>query len=154
MKGNNPDSVTRYNSFYSFSGDEYPKLEFTVFGLLSVTAGLANLRLPETLGRPLPETIMDMILLGESSEQKYFVMFSKFYWRLQNSFVLTHQGSESQGFSQLFGMKIFLCPPNSNLLLYRKVDNDIEILILCSSYSSIPVFIMLCLSLSFIFCNV
>jgi hypothetical protein len=37
-----------------------------VFGLLSVTAGLANLRLPETLGRPLPETIMDMILLGES----------------------------------------------------------------------------------------
>ncbi len=64
--------VTRYNSFHSFLGDEYPKLEFTVFGLLSVTAGLANLRLPETLGRPLPETIMDMILLGESQNKKIF----------------------------------------------------------------------------------
>ncbi len=43
-----------------------------MFGLLSVTAGLANLRLPETLGRPLPETIMDMILLGESQNKKIF----------------------------------------------------------------------------------
>jgi hypothetical protein len=43
-----------------------------VFGLLSVTAGLANLRLPETLGRPLPETIMDMILLGESQKNNIF----------------------------------------------------------------------------------
>lgn len=49
---------------FNIPGDEYPNLQFTVFGLLAVTAGLANLRLPETLGRPLPEDIRDMILLG------------------------------------------------------------------------------------------
>jgi hypothetical protein len=49
-----------------------------VFGLLSVTAGLANLRLPETLGRPLPETIMDMILLGESQNKNDLECFQNF----------------------------------------------------------------------------
>ena len=39
--------------------------QFTVFGLLSLAAGLANTRLPETLGRPLPDTLADMArLLG------------------------------------------------------------------------------------------
>ncbi len=89
----------------------------------------------------------------------YFVKFSKFYWRQQYSFGITLQSSKSQDFSQRSGMKIFLCPRDSNLLMYStvhctvdgKVDNDIDILILCSSYSSIPIFIMLCLTLSFMF---
>jgi hypothetical protein len=76
-----------------------------------VTAGLANLRLPETLGRPLPETIMDMILLGESQNNNIFVSFSKLHWRLQYSFALALQGSKSQDFSQPFKIKFFLCLP-------------------------------------------
>ena len=34
-----------------------------MFGLLSLAAGLANTRLPETLGRPLPDTLEDMARL-------------------------------------------------------------------------------------------
>jgi len=46
-------------------GDDHENLQFTVFGMLSLAAGLANLKLPETLGRPLPDTVADMSrLLG------------------------------------------------------------------------------------------
>jgi len=38
-----------------------------VFGVLAVTAGLLNLRLPETLGKALPETISDMLVGGDET---------------------------------------------------------------------------------------
>jgi len=47
--------------FIVLLGDYVDNLQFTVFGLLGVTAGLANLKLPETLGKPLPEDIQDMV---------------------------------------------------------------------------------------------
>ena len=37
--------------------DVYPDLHFVMFGALSAGSGLLNLSLPETLGRPLPDTV-------------------------------------------------------------------------------------------------
>ena len=41
-------------------GEVLPHLQFTVLGLMSLLAGLLNLRLPETAGRQLPDTITDL----------------------------------------------------------------------------------------------
>ena len=41
-------------------GEILPHLQFTVLGLMSLLAGLLNLRLPETAGRQLPDTITDL----------------------------------------------------------------------------------------------
>ena len=41
-------------------GEFIPQLQFTVLGLMSLLAGLLNLRLPETAGRQLPDTITDL----------------------------------------------------------------------------------------------
>jgi len=46
--------------FIVMLGDQQENLQFTVFGMLSLAAGLANLKLPETLGRPLPDSLADM----------------------------------------------------------------------------------------------
>jgi len=47
--------------FIVLLGDHHPNLQFTVFGLLSLTAGLINLRLPETKGQKLPDSVMEMV---------------------------------------------------------------------------------------------
>ena len=41
-------------------GEFIPQLQFTVLGLMSLLAGVLNLRLPETAGRQLPDTINDL----------------------------------------------------------------------------------------------
>ncbi|CAH1795803.1 unnamed protein product [Owenia fusiformis] len=41
-------------------GNIYPNLQFAIFGALSFTSGLLNFYLPETLGKPLPETFEDV----------------------------------------------------------------------------------------------
>ena len=41
-------------------GEFIPHLQFTVLGLMSLLGGLLNLRLPETAGRQLPDTITDL----------------------------------------------------------------------------------------------
>lgn len=48
--------------FIVLLGDYSSNLEFTVFGVLSLAAGIVNLKLPETLGKALPETIKDMLI--------------------------------------------------------------------------------------------
>lgn len=58
--------------FIVLLGDTHPNLQFTVFGLLSVLAGAGNLKLPETLGRPLPEKIQDMLNAGKDGKVKLF----------------------------------------------------------------------------------
>ena len=47
-----------------------PNLHFVLFGTISLLSGYLNLRLPETQGRPLPETIADLIKMKDS---KYIV---------------------------------------------------------------------------------
>jgi len=55
--------------FIVLLGSVSSNLQFTVFGLLSLTAGLLNLRLPETLGAPLPDTMLHMEGLLSSKGQ-------------------------------------------------------------------------------------
>ena len=46
--------------FLASLGQVQPNLHLLVFGLLTFTSGLFNLRLPETSGKPLPESLADM----------------------------------------------------------------------------------------------
>ena len=54
-------------------GGLLPNLHFVLFGTISLTSGYLNLRLPETQGRPLPETIADLIKMKDS---RYIVSMS------------------------------------------------------------------------------
>ncbi|XP_042855678.1 solute carrier family 22 member 15-like isoform X2 [Penaeus japonicus] len=47
--------------FILMLGDYVPNMQFTVFGLMTFLAGILNLKLPETLGQPMPENITDVI---------------------------------------------------------------------------------------------
>ncbi|KAF2366510.1 Major facilitator sugar transporter-like [Trinorchestia longiramus] len=47
--------------FMLMLGDLLPNLQYIVLGLLSLTAGLLNTQLPETLGRIMPETVEDVL---------------------------------------------------------------------------------------------
>ncbi|XP_023328792.1 solute carrier family 22 member 15-like [Eurytemora carolleeae] len=55
--------------FIVLLGDTVPNSQFTVFGVMSITAGLLNLRLPETQGKPLPETLDDMLDLKVNNKK-------------------------------------------------------------------------------------
>ena len=46
--------------FIVMAGEERPGMQFAVFGLLALVAGLLALRLPETRGRRLPDTVREM----------------------------------------------------------------------------------------------
>lgn len=48
-------------NFILMLGDIAPGLHFGVLGLLALTSGLLNITLPETLGRPTPETVEDVL---------------------------------------------------------------------------------------------
>lgn len=53
--------------FILMLGDIVPNLQFTVLGLLTFLSGILNLKLPETLGRPMPETVADVLALRKQS---------------------------------------------------------------------------------------
>jgi len=49
-------------------GEVIPYLQFTVLGIMSLTAGMLNMKLPETAGRQLPDKVNDLLtMLIESS---------------------------------------------------------------------------------------
>ena len=48
--------------FIVMAGEASPGLEFLVFGLLGLTGGLLAMKLPETRGLPLPETVAEMLV--------------------------------------------------------------------------------------------
>jgi len=48
--------------FIVMAGEASPGLQFLVFGLLGLTGGLLALKLPETRGLPLPETVAEMLV--------------------------------------------------------------------------------------------
>jgi len=48
--------------FIVMAGEASPGLQFSVFGLLGLTGGLLALKLPETRGLPLPETVAEMLV--------------------------------------------------------------------------------------------
>ena len=56
--------------FIVLLGDYYPNLQFTIFGSLTFISGLLNLRLPETLGKKLPETVCELLETLESNKVK------------------------------------------------------------------------------------
>ena len=52
--------------YFALLGDYVTNLHLILFGCLALTAGIANLKLPETLGKPLPEDMQDLLnLLGD-----------------------------------------------------------------------------------------
>ena len=56
--------------FIVLLGDYHPNLQFTVFGILSLSSGLINLRLPETNGKKLPDSVKEMVMALESKKVK------------------------------------------------------------------------------------
>ena len=55
-------------------GNVSDNLQFTVFGLMSLTAGILNLKLPETKGAQLPETVSELMMTLQGrriTETKY-----------------------------------------------------------------------------------
>lgn len=53
--------------FILMLGDVLPNLQFSALGLLTLLAGLLNLKLPETQGKPMPESVADILALRTTS---------------------------------------------------------------------------------------
>uniref|UniRef100_A0A915PXC4 Major facilitator superfamily (MFS) profile domain-containing protein n=1 Tax=Setaria digitata TaxID=48799 RepID=A0A915PXC4_9BILA len=53
-------------------GDYLRILPLVIMGLLSVTAGIASFFLPETMGKPIPQTLEEAELFGKSQQFKFF----------------------------------------------------------------------------------
>ena len=63
--------------FILMLGDVYPSLQFTILGAVTFLSGVLNLKLPETLGKSMPETVSDILLLRKSKVRlikKYFFL--------------------------------------------------------------------------------
>ena len=65
--------------FILMLSDVYPSLQFTFLGILTLVAGLLNLLLPETLGRPMPETIADVLAFQNPMVKKFLIFLYKYY---------------------------------------------------------------------------
>ena len=56
--------------FIVLLGDYYQNLQFTIFGSLTLISGLLNLKLPETMGKKLPENVCEVVEAIESNQVK------------------------------------------------------------------------------------
>lgn len=63
--------------FILMLGDVAPNLQFTALGLLTFSSGLLNLKLPETLGQPMPETIADILAFRKASKTVHHGKYNK-----------------------------------------------------------------------------
>lgn len=63
--------------FILMLGDVMPNLHFTALGFMTLLSGLLNLKLPETLGQAMPETVSDVLALRKSSKTKYHSKYKK-----------------------------------------------------------------------------
>ena len=76
-------------------GHVVPNLHFVLFGLFALTSGVLNLKLPETLGAPLPETMEDVVRLKKRSSSTSRADTTA-YTALSNEEVEVNLGSESE----------------------------------------------------------
>ena len=60
-------------------GSVAPGLQFAVLGLLSCTAGLLNIYLPETARRPMPETLQDVLRLSGAVVSSLYNYYRLYY---------------------------------------------------------------------------
>ena len=65
-------------------GHVVPNLHFVLFGLFALTSGVLNLKLPETLGAPLPETMEDVVRLKKRDTSSTSRAESAAYTALSN----------------------------------------------------------------------
>lgn len=58
--------------FILMLGEVIPNLQFTALGIMTFVAGILNMKLPETLGQPMPESVADILALRNAgvSEKK------------------------------------------------------------------------------------
>jgi hypothetical protein len=59
-----------HGPFIELLDDYHPNLQFTVFGLLSLSSGLINLKLPETKGKKLPDSVREMVMALDTKKGK------------------------------------------------------------------------------------
>jgi len=57
--------------FIVLLGDYYPNLQFTIFGILTLSSGLSNLRLPETMGKKLPDSVSEIVSNMEAEKENF-----------------------------------------------------------------------------------
>ncbi|XP_071525816.1 solute carrier family 22 member 15-like isoform X2 [Panulirus ornatus] len=54
--------------FILIMGEVLPNLQFTALGIMTFIAGMLNMKLPETLGQPMPESITDVLALRNAQK--------------------------------------------------------------------------------------
>lgn len=71
--------------FILMLGDIVPNLQFTALGILTFLSGLLNLKLPETLGQPMTETVADILALRKQNVSEHSTYLLVPLWYLSAS---------------------------------------------------------------------